>query len=423
EPLSERLAAAGTLPPGETLSIVAQAAEALHAAHASGVVHRDVKPGNLIVEPDGRVMLVDFGIARSAAVTAITQANAVPGTALYMSPEQVQGKPVSPATDIYALGAVTYQCLVGEPPFNGTDAIAVAVKHLNDEVPPLPDSVPAPARALVDRALCKDPEGRFPTAAAFAVAARAAANGQFSPGTSALGATQLAAPAQQGGTRLDLLGGAVAGSAAVPPGRAMADPDYDPEYDSLTSTGYPVAGSRPGATGTRLSPVAGGAAGGAAGLAAARGGSARGGAAGAASRTGAGKRAGLALAGIVALAVLGLAVMLGLTKGNDDDGGTPAGPETPSSAPAAKDSPRPTTARTTTQPNQPVRPTGGPTQTQGPAPTGGGNPTRTSGPTQGPTSAPQPTEGGGGGSPGTNPSGGTGGAGAGGPVDPSAGTG
>jgi len=110
EPLSHRIATAGTLPVIETLSVMAQAADALEAAHVNGVVHRDVKPGNLLVQDDGTVVLVDFGVARSAAVTAITAADAVPGTVLYMAPEQVSGKPVSPATDIYALGAVAYHC-------------------------------------------------------------------------------------------------------------------------------------------------------------------------------------------------------------------------------------------------------------------------------------------------------------------------
>jgi len=423
EPLSDRLVAAGTLPPAETLSIVAQAAEALHAAHASGVVHRDVKPGNLIVEPGGRVMLVDFGIARSAAITAITQANAVPGTALYMSPEQVQGKPVSPATDIYALGAVTYQCLSGAPPFDGPDAIAVAVRHLNDDVPPLPDTVPAPTRALVERALSKNPDERFPTAAAFAVAARAAANGQVPPGTSALGATQLAdgLPAREGGTRLDLLGGPIVGSAAV----HAADP-----LTTTGSEGYPVAGGRPGMTETAaVAPVAGGRRGmtetgavaplaGAAGLAAARGGAgtpARGGAA--TTRGGAGRRAGLAIAGIVALAVIGLVTMLGLTKGDDDKGETPTSPTVPSSAPGATVSTRPTNGRTT-QPAQPARTGGGQATTNNPTPTNA-NPTPTAGTTEGPgdeTGEPtEPTEGGsqGGTEPTGNPAGDTGGEGGG----------
>ena len=113
EPLSTRLKEAGRLGVAETMSIVAQAADALHAAHHNGTVHRDVKPGNLIVKPNGAVILVDFGVARSAAVTSVTGLNAIVGTALYMAPEQVAKGNVTPATDIYALGAVAYHCIAG----------------------------------------------------------------------------------------------------------------------------------------------------------------------------------------------------------------------------------------------------------------------------------------------------------------------
>ncbi|MFD2765009.1 serine/threonine-protein kinase [Micromonospora eburnea] len=174
EPLSKRIEAAGRLEVAETMSIVAQVAEALHAAHARGIVHRDVKPSNLLVQANGAVTLVDFGVARSTNVTSITSTNAVPGTALYMAPEQAAGRPVSGATDIYALGAVTYCCLTGSPPFTGDSPLQVAVRHLDDEPPELPADIPQPVRDLVARALAKDPAKRFPTGAAMAAAARAA---------------------------------------------------------------------------------------------------------------------------------------------------------------------------------------------------------------------------------------------------------
>ncbi|MEV0807677.1 serine/threonine-protein kinase [Micromonospora sp. NPDC050200] len=174
EPLSRRIEAAGHLDAAETMSVVAQAAQALHAAHAGGIVHRDVKPSNLLVQEDGTVVLVDFGVARSTNVTSITSTNAVPGTALYMAPEQASGRPVSPATDIYALGAVAYCCLTGGPPFTGDNPLQVAVRHLDDEPPALPDDIPAPVHALVSRALTKDPADRFATGAEMAAAARAA---------------------------------------------------------------------------------------------------------------------------------------------------------------------------------------------------------------------------------------------------------
>ncbi|WP_329110756.1 protein kinase [Micromonospora sp. NBC_01699] len=173
-PLSRQIESAGRLDVEQTLSVVAQTARALDAAHRNGIVHRDVKPGNLLVQPDGTVVLVDFGVARSATMTRITSTNAVPGTALYMAPEQAAGRPVSPATDIYALGAVTYHCLTGKPPYSGRTALEVAIRHLHDDPPIPPADLPAPVAALISRALAKQPEDRYPSAAAFAEAAEAA---------------------------------------------------------------------------------------------------------------------------------------------------------------------------------------------------------------------------------------------------------
>ena len=176
EPLSARLKEQGRLSVAETMSIVAQAADALHAAHENGTVHRDVKPGNLIVKPNGAVILVDFGVARSAAVTSVTGLNAIVGTALYMAPEQVAKGNVSPATDIYALGAVAYHCIAGVPPFDGDNALQVALRHLEDDPEPLPDNLAPPeVRELISRAMAKNPADRFASAAEFSEAALAAA--------------------------------------------------------------------------------------------------------------------------------------------------------------------------------------------------------------------------------------------------------
>jgi serine/threonine protein kinase len=174
QPLSRRIAEAGRLQPDAVMLLVARAAQALHVAHEHGIVHRDVKPGNLLVTVDGNVVLVDFGVARSAAVTAITSANAVVGTALYMAPEQATGRPVSPATDIYSLGVSAYHCLAGQPPFPGDNPLEVAFKHVHDPAPALPPDIPEPVRTLVERALAKDPAARYASAAAFAAAAVAA---------------------------------------------------------------------------------------------------------------------------------------------------------------------------------------------------------------------------------------------------------
>ncbi|MEV0721116.1 serine/threonine-protein kinase, partial [Asanoa sp. NPDC050611] len=168
EPLSRRIASAGSLDAAETRSVVAQAARALQAVHDAGVVHRDVKPSNMIVEPDGTVVLIDFGVAVTAGAAAQTRADEVVGTALYMAPEQVTKDELTPATDIYALGAVAYHCLTGAPPFAGGNAVTVALRHLQDDPPPLPAEVPAALRHVVETALAKDPAGRFPSAAAMA---------------------------------------------------------------------------------------------------------------------------------------------------------------------------------------------------------------------------------------------------------------
>jgi serine/threonine-protein kinase len=194
EPLSTRLKEAGRLGVEETMSIVAQAGDALHAAHLNGTVHRDVKPGNLIVKPTGAVILVDFGVARSAAVTSVTGLNAIVGTALYMAPEQVAKGNVTPATDIYALGAVAYHCIAGHPPFDGDNALQVALRHLDEDPEPLPDEVPLAVRELITRAMAKHPEDRFASAAEFADAALAAvatdATTTVTPGVTGTGLTR-----------------------------------------------------------------------------------------------------------------------------------------------------------------------------------------------------------------------------------------
>ncbi|MEU4689910.1 protein kinase [Actinoplanes sp. NPDC023714] len=170
-PLDRRIGEQGRLSPAETLSIVSQAGRALQAVHGAGIVHRDVKPGNLIIQPDGAVVLVDFGISRSARSEARTAAGEVVGTANYIAPEQVSQSPVGPAADVYALGAVAYHCLAGHPPFLGGTAVAVALQHLRDQPPALPADVPPQVRDLVFTALAKDPQQRFASAAAMAAAA------------------------------------------------------------------------------------------------------------------------------------------------------------------------------------------------------------------------------------------------------------
>jgi serine/threonine-protein kinase len=175
--LSRTLSRVGRLTPARTMALVAQAADALQAAHANGIVHRDVKPGNLLVRPNGTLVLTDFGIARSALVGQLTQAGAVLGTASYISPEQASGSTASPASDVYALGVVAYQCLSGHRPFDGANPLDIAMKHVQEMARPLPADIPPAVRSIVERAMAKDPATRWPTAAAMAVVARQAAAG------------------------------------------------------------------------------------------------------------------------------------------------------------------------------------------------------------------------------------------------------
>ncbi|KOX13262.1 serine/threonine protein kinase [Nocardiopsis sp. NRRL B-16309] len=160
EPLSQVLREHGRLTPDQTLDFLCQAAQALAAAHARGVVHRDIKPGNLLVTGDGQLKLTDFGIARGDMSVTLTQTGMVMGTAQYISPEQALGQPASSASDLYALGVVAYECLAGTPPFTGDSPVALALAHTRDEPPELPDHVPLEVDDLVAALLVKDPEER-----------------------------------------------------------------------------------------------------------------------------------------------------------------------------------------------------------------------------------------------------------------------
>ncbi|MFP5370404.1 MAG: serine/threonine protein kinase [Actinomycetes bacterium] len=167
----------GRLPADWTLHVLGQSAEGLSAAHRAGVVHRDIKPGNLIVRPDGVVKLTDFGIAQARDAAPLTRTGMVVGTAQYLSPEQAQGMEVTAASDVYSLGVVGYECLSGERPFDGASQVAIALAHINRPPPPLPADVPPAVRPLIERALAKDPADRFPDGAAFAEAIRRVASG------------------------------------------------------------------------------------------------------------------------------------------------------------------------------------------------------------------------------------------------------
>ena len=161
EPLSALLRGGERMPAETAADLVGQAADGIAAAHALGIVHRDVKPANLLVTPDGTVKITDFGIARAADAVALTQTGQVIGTPQYLSPEQAEGKPATQASDIYSLGVVLYECLAGRRPFDASSSVATALAHVRSEPPPLPDDVPAHLRETVAVALAKDPAARF----------------------------------------------------------------------------------------------------------------------------------------------------------------------------------------------------------------------------------------------------------------------
>ena len=170
EPLSALLAREGALPTETTLSLLSQTALALAEAHRAGMVHRDVKPGNLLVRPDGRLKITDFGIAWSARSVALTRTGQVIGTPQYLSPEQAEGRAATPASDVYALGLIGYECLTGRPAFDGDNAVTIALKQVREQPAPLPGDVPAGVRGLISQTLAKDPAVRLRDGAAVAAA-------------------------------------------------------------------------------------------------------------------------------------------------------------------------------------------------------------------------------------------------------------
>jgi hypothetical protein len=173
EALSVLLERVGRLDAARTLDIVRQTSAALAVAHAAGVVHRDVKPGNVLMGTDGVVKITDFGIAWSASSVPLTGTGQVVGTAHYLSPEQAEGGKATPASDVYALGTVAYECLAGRRAFEGENSVQIALKQIREEPEPLPAGVPVGMRELVQRAMAKDPAARYPDGAALCAAADA----------------------------------------------------------------------------------------------------------------------------------------------------------------------------------------------------------------------------------------------------------
>ncbi|GAB3853061.1 hypothetical protein GCM10028801_05060 [Nocardioides maradonensis] len=176
QPLSALLAqgkeSGRTMDPEIVRDLMAQTAGALAVAHRAGIVHRDVKPANLIITPDRRVKVTDFGIARAGDATAITRTGAVMGTPQYLSPEQARGDAATFSSDVYSLGCVAFECLTGKRPFEAETPVATLLAHLQQPVPPLPPSVPGDLAKVVTRAMAKDPAQRFADGDALAAALR-----------------------------------------------------------------------------------------------------------------------------------------------------------------------------------------------------------------------------------------------------------
>jgi hypothetical protein len=186
EALSTVLERERVLPTDKVLDIVAQTSSALQAAHAAGLVHRDIKPGNLLITPDGRVKITDFGIARIADQVPLTATGQVMGTVQYLSPEQASGHPASPSTDIYSLGIVAYECLAGRRPFTGESQVAIAMAQINEAPPELPVTIAEPVRRFVMSMIAKNPVDRPASSAHVARAAQALRRGDLNAAAAAV---------------------------------------------------------------------------------------------------------------------------------------------------------------------------------------------------------------------------------------------
>ena len=178
--LEDRIKREGTLPLSETVRICTAVASGLDALHTEGLIHRDVKPANILLDEEGVPYIADFGLAKDRDASILTKAGQALGSMDYMAPEQIRGEEVSAQSDVYALGCVMYECLAGKPPFADRQGMRILWAHLQEEPPdPLAgrDDVPADVGWALKQALEKEPEGRPPTATAYASMVRIAAGG------------------------------------------------------------------------------------------------------------------------------------------------------------------------------------------------------------------------------------------------------
>ncbi|MCS5479978.1 serine/threonine protein kinase [Corynebacterium sp. YIM 101645] len=365
ESLADMLAREETLDEELALDVLEQSAHGLSVIHRMDLVHRDIKPGNLMITQNGQVKITDFGIAKAAAAVPLTRTGMVVGTAQYVSPEQAQGREVTATSDIYSLGVVGYEMLAGRRPFTGDSSVSVALAHISQAPPPLSTTVSAQTRELIGIALRKDPGQRFADGNEMALAVSAVRLGQRPPQPKSAAMTRQAPePTPTESTRM--LGATahpttLRPAAAAPGTGAAAAPQTIPPHPAVRST--PAGGTGAG---------------------------------------GGGFRTGLIIA--LLLAALGggaafLAWQAGLFGGNE---GTDPDPTTPATttqeivtewvtptvpAPAPQPAPRP--QPTVTEGIPPT--TAAPTPTSSPDPTGTARPTPTVTPTPTPTVAPTPT--------------------------------
>ena len=230
ESLAQRLQRGATTP-AEAVAIATRLCDALASAHARGIVHCDVKPANVLLASDGELKVGDFGVARLAGDgTSQALTATVAGTPRYMAPEQARGERTTPATDVYSAGIVLYEMLAGAPPFAHGSPVALGLRHVQDEPPPLPERVPAGLRAIVARALAKDPGKRYADGAQMAAALRAVELGEAAAigGAAPDGGAELDERRREAGRRRDRDPAATARHAETPRRHADARHRADP---------------------------------------------------------------------------------------------------------------------------------------------------------------------------------------------------